>query len=79
MHCAQLIRPCDEGPACMVRCLHYHPVLEPGEYPGPLQLSGPKLACKGWVHAGQRDGWHLCDPFTSHTALAGPIPRLVAA
>jgi hypothetical protein len=61
----------------MVRCLHDHPVLEPGEYAGPLQLSGPKLVCLGWTHTGERDGWHLCDPYASHAIMASP--DLVAA
>jgi hypothetical protein len=78
MHCAQPIRPCDE-PGCMVRCLHDHPILADGEFPVLQQVNSPKLACKGWVHAGQRDGWHLCDPFTSHVILAAPVLQVVAA
>jgi hypothetical protein len=63
----------------MVRCIHDRPDLLPGQQATALQLSGPVLACKGWVHAGQRDGWHLCDPFTSHTVLAWPVPEEAAA
>lgn len=78
-HCTELIRPCEEGPGCTVRCIHDRPHLLPGEQPGLLQLNGPLLACKGWVHMPPRSGWHLCDPFSSHIVLGEPVPREAAA
>jgi hypothetical protein len=79
-HCRAPIRRCGEGPGCTVRCIHDHPDLKIGQQPGLLQVSGPKLACLGWVHeSGDQDGWHLCDPSVSHIFLAAPIPEMAAA
>ena len=67
-HCRRLILPCNlalPGDPCTVRCLHDHPVL-----PSDPPLATPRVACPGWVH---EDGWHMCDPALSHTAMAEPL------
>lgn len=62
--CGRPVRRCPEGSPrypCTVRCLHESP-----------RYATPRVPCGGWVHA---DGWHLCDPSTSHTQMATPEPE----